>query len=152
MQDDKSAGAHGSGAPVLDYRTAAAPVGPSKPAYWIGWVLSVMVVGLMFFSGYAKLSKQTQAVEGFKKSQYPDGAMMWIGIAEVSCAAIYLIPRTSVLGAILVAAYLGGATNYHVRLGEPFWFPPLMGVLAWLGIALRERRIWKLVPLRKATA
>src|SRR5580765_8389625 len=120
---------------VLDDST---PTGDGKsecvPIFWLGWVLSVLVVGLMLFSASMKLMKNPQAVEGFKKAGYPDSALIWIGIAEAACAIIYLIPKTSVLGAILLVGYLGGATNQHVRVGEAFFMPILVGVVAWLGI------------------
>ena len=62
---------------------------------------------------------------------------------------IYTIPQTSVLGAILLTGYLGGATATHVRVGQPFWFPIMMGVLVWAGLFLREERLRALIPLRR---
>jgi hypothetical protein len=91
------------------------------------------------------------AVEGFAKLGYPERAALWIGIVEIACTVLYLIPRTAVLGAILLTGYLGGATNTHVRVGEPFYMPVLLGVLVWLGLFLREPRLRPLVPLRNKT-
>jgi len=68
---------------------------------------------------------------------------------EIACAIIYLIPQTSVLGAILLTGYLGGATATHVRVGEPVFMPVIMGVVIWLGIFLRDRRVRALVPIRR---
>jgi hypothetical protein len=67
---------------------------------------------------------------------------------ELACLALYWIPRTSVLGAILLAAYLGGATSIHVRVGDPFFMTPLLGVLFWGGLYLREPRLRALIPFR----
>ena len=134
---------------VQDYST---PSGGSKnergAMFWIGWVLSVLVVALMLLSAFMKLSKNPQAVDGFKKAGYPESALIAIGIAEAACAIIYLIPQTSVLGAILLVGYLGGATNHHVRVGEAFYMPILVGVVAWVGIFLRDNRLRALLPLR----
>jgi Mn2+/Fe2+ NRAMP family transporter len=72
-----------------------------------------------------------------------------IGILEIACTVIYVIPRTSVLGAILLTGYLGGATATHVRIGDPSFFGPVIfGVLVWLGLWLRDARLRALLPLR----
>lgn len=132
----------------LDYAPLA-PAKPSKAMFWTDWVLSILPALLLFFSASAKLTRAPQAVEGFKKMNYPDSALLPIGIAEVACTVIYLIPRTSVLGAILLAGYLGGATNHHVRAGESIFFAPvLIGVVVWLGLYLRDPRLRALVPFR----
>lgn len=134
----------------IDYQTPPAPVvrSPSKAAFWTGWVLSVLPSLLLFFSAFMKVSRAPVAIEGFAKLGYPERAALWIGIVEIACTVLYLIPRTAVLGAILLTGYLGGATNTHVRVGEPFFMPVLMGVLVWLGLFLREPRLRPLVPLR----
>ena len=75
--------------------------------------------------------------------------MTWLGIVELSCVIIYLIPQTAVFGAVLLTAYLGGATAAHARIGEPYFIPIIAGVLVWVGIYLREARLWDLAPLRK---
>lgn len=74
--------------------------------------------------------------------------MMAIGFVELACTAIYLIPRTAVLGAILLAAYMGGAVATHVRVGDVFFVQVLVGVFVWLGLWLREPRLKALLPLR----
>jgi len=76
--------------------------------------------------------------------------LLTLGIVEASCAILYLIPRTAVLGAILVTGYLGGAVATHARVGDPaFITPALLGVIAWLGLFLRDRRVRALIPLRR---
>ena len=87
-------------------------------------------------------------MQGFVHYGYPEGAMLRITIVEIVCAIVYAIPRTSVLGAILLTGYLGGATATHVRVGEPFFLPILVVVVIWLGLYLRDTRLRALVPLR----
>jgi len=72
-----------------------------------------------------------------------------LGILELACTIIYAIPRTAVLGAILLTGYLGGAILTHLRIGDPFWNPIIPGVLVWLGLYLRDPRLRALAPLRK---
>ena len=69
-------------------------------------------------------------------------------LVELACAIIYAIPRTAVLGAILMTGYLGGATATHLRVGEPFYLPIVVGIVVWIGLYLRDERLHALVPLR----
>jgi hypothetical protein len=81
---------------------------------------------------------------------YPDHLIRYIGVLEVACTIVYLIPRTAVLGAILVTGYLGGATATNVRVEDPsFIGPVLAGVFAWAGLYLRDGRLSALTPLRR---
>ena len=121
----------------------------SKKLVWIGWVLSVLPVLLMVFSAVVKLMKSAPVVEGFQKLGFPDRAIVPIGITELLCAVIYIIPQTSVLGAILITGYLGGATVTQLRAGESIIAPILVGVVAWLGLFLRDARLRDLLPLRR---
>ena len=70
-----------------------------------------------------------------------------LGILEISCTAIYLLPRTSVLGAILLTGYLGGAVATHLRIGDPYFGPVLLGVMVWGGLYFRNPRVRALIPL-----
>ena len=124
---------------------AAAP----KWMAWTGWILTILPAGMLVFSAAMKLMRVPVAVEGFAKMGYPDGVVVPIGVVELLCAVLLVIPRTAVLGAILVAAYLGGAVNTHVRMNEPFITPIALGVMAWAGLYLRDARIRALVPFRK---
>ena len=74
--------------------------------------------------------------------------MPGIGIIEITCAILYAIPRTAVLGAILMTGFLGGAIASHVRIGEAFHIPLILGLLVWLGLLLRDARMHDLLPLR----
>jgi hypothetical protein len=122
----------------------------SKAVTIIGWILALPPVGLMLMSAYFKLARVPMAVEGFQKAGYADRAILYIGIAEVACVLLYLVPQTAVLGAILMAGYLGGAACHHVRSQEAFIAPILLGVVAWLGLYLRDRRVRALVPIRRS--
>ena len=116
---------------------------------WTGRIISALPVLLMVFFGAFGVLKPAAFAPGFAHYGYPDGALVPICIVEIICAIIYAIPQTSVLGAILLTGYLGGATNTHVRAGEPFYIPIIVGVLVWLGLFLRDHRLRALVPLRK---
>ena len=127
--------------------TQTAPV--SKTMLWAGRILSAVPVLMLLFSGVMKLMKPVPVLEGFVGLGYPESLALWIGIVELACAVLYVIPRTSVLGAILLTAYLGGATATHVRIGEPFFIPIVLGVLVWGGLYLRDERLRTLLPLRQ---
>jgi hypothetical protein len=123
---------------------------PSKAAIWTGRVLSALPVLLMVFSASLKLSRTPAAVEGFSRFGYAEYLLVPLGIVELSCVVLYLIPQTAVLGAILMTGYLGGAVATHFRVSDPsFILPALLGVIAWLGLYLREPRLRALAPLRK---
>lgn len=124
-------------------------VGVSKTMLWTGWGMSALPVLLMLFSAIMKLMKPAPVAEGFVHLGYPESLALGIGIAELACVALYLIPRTSVLGAILLTGYLGGATASHLRIGEPFVMAVLLGVLIWGGLYLRDERVRALIPLRR---
>ena len=127
--------------------TQAAPV--SKKRLWAGRIISALPVLMLLFSGVLKLIKPAIVVEGLVRFGYPESLALGIGILELACTVVYLIPRTSILGAILLTAYLGGATATHVRIGDPPFFAPIvLGVLVWVGLYLRDDRLRALVPLR----
>jgi hypothetical protein len=95
-----------------------------------------------------KLMKPASVVEGFAHLGYPESLALGLGIVELACVVVYLIPRTAVLGAILLTGYLGGATATHLRIGEPFFMAIVLGVLVWGGLYLRDDRLRVLIPLR----
>jgi len=123
-----------------------APV--SKKVLWAGRIASAVPVLMLLFSGGMKLVKPAFVVEEFARLGYAERLALGIGILEVVCAVVYAIPRTSVLGAILLTGYLGGATTTHVRIGDPFFGPIVVGLLVWGGLFLRDDRLRALVPLR----
>jgi hypothetical protein len=124
----------------------------SKTSLSAGHILSALVVLLFVVTGLFSLVKPAVAAQAAARYGYPDGAMLSIAIVEIACAIVYAIPRTSVLGAILLTGYLGGATATHVRAGEPFFLPIVVGIVVWLGLFLREDRLRNLVPWRSPKA
>jgi len=128
----------------------AAPV--SKAALWIGRIISGLVVLFLLFDAGGKLVKSANVVQWHLQLGYPERAILPIGIALLISTILYAIPRTSILGAILLTGYLGGAVATHVRVGDPLithvLFPAYFGVLLWLGLFLRDARLRVLIPLR----
>jgi DoxX-like protein len=120
--------------------TAAAPTFSTK-LVWTGRVLTGLVVAFLLFDGAVKLIPIEPVLEAFRRLGYPVELARHLGVLLVSCTALYAVPRTRVLGALLLTAYLGGATATHVRVGDPFWFPIAMGVLLWAGLYLCEPRL-----------
>ena len=110
--------------------------------------MSALPVLLLLSSAVMKFLKPASVVEGFAHLGYPESLALALGILELACTVVYVIPRTSVLGAILLTGYLGGATATHVRIGEPFFATVVVGVLVWGGLFLRDPRVRALIPLR----
>jgi hypothetical protein len=123
--------------------------GPSKTMLWAGRVVSALPVLMLIMSGAMKLTKSADVLKGFADLGYQDSVILPLGIVELGSTLLYVIPQTSVLGAILLTGYLGGATATHVRLGQAFIAPVILGVLVWLGLYLRDARIRALLPLRR---
>ena len=121
----------------------------SKKMVYAGYVVSALPALMLIFSGVMKLVKPEGMAEAFTKLGWPDRLALPLGILELTCVVIYLIPRTAVLGAILSTGYLGGAIATHVRIGEPFIGPAVFGILIWLGLYLRDARLRALIPLRQ---
>lgn len=123
-----------------------------KWVVWVGRVLSALPVAMLTASGVVKLTHLPDFVKRWTETMgFPESALTGVGLLELACVALYLVPRTAALGAILVAAYLGGAVATHVRLGDNggALTPVLLGVLAWAGLGLRDRRLRDLLPLRR---
>ena len=112
---------------------------------WIGRVLSGMAVAFLLFDATGKLSRVGPVIEGSAKLGYPESTIVPIGVLLLLGVVLYLIPRTSVLGAIYLAAYLGGAVASHYRLGNPLashvLFPVYVAAFLWGGLALRNARL-----------
>jgi hypothetical protein len=119
---------------------------------WTGRVISALAVLFLLFDSVIKLMKIGPVVESFAQLGYPVSIVRGIGILALACVVVYVIPRTSILGAILLTGYLGGAIATHVRIGSPLFthtfFPIYVGVLIWLGLYLRDNRLRALVPVR----
>ena len=112
----------------------------------VGWILTILVgLFLIGASGVPKFFDFPGKADIMTKLQIPLNLLTTLGIIEVSVAILYLIPRTAFLGAILTTAHLGGAVWTHLRVGDPWFFPIIVGVLMWLGLALRHPVIFRLL-------
>jgi hypothetical protein len=127
-----------------DDSTPATP----KAMVWTGRVISGLVVAMLTFSAAMKLAGPEEVAKEFDRLGYSQQIAVPLGIVELGCAAVYAVPQTSVLGAILLTGYLGGATATHVRVDDPFISPVIGGVLVWLGLFLRDARLRRLIPLK----
>jgi uncharacterized membrane protein YphA (DoxX/SURF4 family) len=131
----------------MQAHTQTVPV--SQKMLWAGRILSALPVLMLLFSGIMKLMKPVPVVQGFTRYGYPQRHILLTGFLEIACTILYVIPRTTGLGAILLTGYLGGATATNVRIGDPsFVVTVILGVLVWLGLYLRDQRLRPLVPLR----
>jgi hypothetical protein len=123
----------------------------SKKRLWAGRVLSALPALFLLLDGIMKLVKPAVVVEATVQLGYPESVILGLGLVLLACTVLYLIPRTSILGAILLTGYLGGAVATHVRVGDglfPISFPVVLGVLIWGGLFLRDDRLRALLPLR----
>jgi uncharacterized membrane protein YphA (DoxX/SURF4 family) len=121
----------------------------SRALFWTGWILSILSALALLMSGIMKFMPITPEVEqGLQHVGWRADQVGTLGILEICCTIIYLIPQTAVLGAILVAGYMGGAIATHVRVGDPFIVQAIIPVVFWLGLWLREPRLRSLLPLR----
>jgi uncharacterized membrane protein YphA (DoxX/SURF4 family) len=110
----------------------------------VGWVLSALVAAMLgVVSAYGKFFDFPDKDEMFAKLGWGADVMMYVGVVEVTIAILFLIPRTAFLATVLLTAYLGGATAAHVRINEPFFFPIILGVIAWIALGLRDPRIFQ---------
>lgn len=115
---------------------------------WAGRVISGLIALLLTMSAAMKLMGGAEVMEGFARMGLPESLRVPLGILEFSCVAIYLIPATSVTGAILLTGYIGGAIVTHLRIGEPIYIQIALGILIWAGLYLREQRLKALIPSR----
>ena len=126
------------------------PAAGSTTMLWAGRILGGLVVLFMLFDGVIKVLKLPAAVEGTVRLGYPANTVLWIGVVALASTVLYAIPRTAILGAILLTGYLGGATATQVRMENPWYlFPVAIGVLVWAAIFLRDNRLRTLIPLRR---
>lgn len=125
---------------------------PSKAAMIAGWVLTLLPMPLFLLSATFKFTQPKEFTEGMTKFGFDPSIGVPLGIVELTCVALYLFPRTAVLGAILLTGYLGGAIVTHLRVNDPYVVPILFGVVLWLGLYLRDPRVRELAPWRKPLA
>jgi hypothetical protein len=122
--------------------TVGASSAPKGGASWAGRIIGALPALVMVLSAVMKLSHSPKVVDTFvHKFGYPEGSLLWIGLLELACVVLYVVPRTTLLGALLVTAYLGGAVATHVRVGDAFAIPVVVGILVWVGLYLRDPRV-----------
>jgi DoxX-like family len=125
----------------------------SKKMLWTGRIVSWVIAALLLLDAVMKVLQVPQVMEGTVKVGYPAGTVRPIGIILLLCLICYVIPRTSVLGAILLTGYLGGAVATNVRISTPLFsytlIPMYVGVLVWGGLFLQDEGVRALIPLRK---
>jgi hypothetical protein len=118
----------------------------------VGIVFTALATIFLAFDTVLKVLRLGPAVAGTTALGYPGETVHWIGIIELVCLVLYLVPRTSILGGLLLTGYLGGAIATHVRISSPVLthtlFPVYVALLLWGGLYLREKRLRDLVPLR----
>lgn len=116
-----------------------------------GRILAVPIVLMFAMSAVMKFRGGPELEEGLQHSGLPLSMVFPLAVVELTCVVLYAIPPTSVLGAILLTGYMGGAICTHWRIGEPFYVQAGLGVLVWLSLVLREPRLRVLIPLRKSS-
>jgi len=121
----------------------------SKSARITGWIMTILPALLFVFSAVMKLAHPPQLDEGFGHLQLPVSWAFKLGALELACTVIYLIPRTAVIGAILLTGYLGGAILTHLRVGDLPAVHVILGIVLWGGLYLRDPRLRALIPLAR---
>lgn len=121
----------------------------SKTRVRISWIITGLVSLFLFWDALMKILMVDMVIEATQRLGYSQSSVFGIGLTLFICTVLYVIPRTSIFGAILLTAYLGGAVNTHVRMGEPFYFAVVFGILIWLSLYLRDKTLRTLVPLKK---
>jgi len=129
------------------------PAPVATKTLWAGRIVSALPALFLLVDGGMKLVKPVPVVEATVQLGYPESVIFGLGIVLLACTVVYLVPRTSILGAILLTGYLGGAVATHVRVGDglfPIFFPVILGVLVWGGLFLRDSRLRALLPWRSS--
>jgi hypothetical protein len=125
---------------LLEIPTSLAARG-TKPLVWTGRIASALVVAFLLLDAAIKLVPIAPVVEASTRLGYAVSDIRPIGVLLLVATLLHALPRTAALGALLVTAYLGGATATLVRAGDPFWFPVVTGVMLWAGLVLRNPRV-----------
>ena len=120
----------------------------SKPIIVVGWIIGIVALAFLVMTGVMKVVRPDLFEFGFTRFGYDQSVVRPLGVVQLVCAVLYLFPRTAVLGAVLLTGYMGGAIATHLRVGDPYFVQLGIGVLLWLGLYLRDRRIRALLPLR----
>jgi len=115
--------------------------------------MSALPILLVLFGSVMKLMRLPAVLEAFVRAGLPASLIVPVGLIELICVVVYAIPRTAVLGAILMTGLLGGATVTTLRIGDPSYpMPVILGILAWGGLFMRDLRVRELIPIRKTAS
>ncbi len=118
----------------------------------VGIAISVLAVLFLLFDSGIKLANTSQVVDAMQKLGYPTAFDRGLGVLELLCVIVYLVPRTAIVGAVLLTGYLGGAIASHLRVADPWLgftqFPLYVAVLYWGGLYLRDSRVKLLLGRR----
>ncbi|HVW62699.1 MAG TPA: DoxX family protein [Puia sp.] len=115
----------------------------SKGKFWFGWIISGLCILFLLVDAIMKIAKTAPSMQGSAQLGWPESSVQGIGILLLLCTILYIIPRTAVLGAVLLTGYLGGAIAIMVRAnldGHPFFFPLIIGILVWVGLFMHDRK------------
>ncbi|WP_284348281.1 DoxX family protein [Roseisolibacter agri] len=138
---------------IAHREAGAAAAAASSRAVLAGRILSGLALAFLLVDSVMKVARLAPAVEGTVSLGYPASAILGIGLLQLACVLLYAVPRTAVLGALLLTAYLGGAVATHVRIASPLvthvLFPVYVAALLWGGLYLREPRLRALLPFRR---
>ena len=124
----------------------------TRTSSWPGRILSGIAVAFLVFDGVIHVLTPAPVVQAFAQLGIPLRLSMGIGVVELACTALYAVPRTAVIGALLLTGYLGGAVATQVRAGAdwfPTIFPILVAVLLWSGLMLRDERVRAVLTIRE---
>jgi hypothetical protein len=117
----------------------------SKKWLWTGRILSALSAAFLLFDVIIHIAKPSVVIQSFEQGGYSLNVIMPVALVELVCVVLYIIPRTSVLGAILLTGYLGGAVDYNVRAGNPLFtgvlFPVYVAIVLWAGLYLRDSKV-----------
>ena len=133
---------------ILDHGSSSPTTRSTTAQTWTARVLGSLLALFLLVDGAGKVLRFAPYVEGTARVGYPASCLVPLGVVLVVCTILYLVPRTAVLGAILLTGYLGGATATHVRIGEPFFFPVVFAVLLWGSLYVRDARVRALLVPR----
>ena len=125
----------------------------SKTTLWAGRIFSALAALFLLLDGLGKVMKPPAVVAGTVQLGYPESIIVGLGVLLLSCTVLYIVPQTSILGAVLLTGYLGGAVASNLRVGSPLFshvlFPVYVGLLVWGGLYLRDVRLRSFLPLQK---
>lgn len=121
----------------------------SRGRLWTGRVVTTLVSLMFLMSAGMKFKGGPEVAAGMGHLQIADSMLLPLAILELACVAVYVVPPTAVLGAVLLTGYVGGIILTHWRVGDPVVIPIVLGLMVWLGIYLREPRLAALLPLRR---